>query len=237
VINGFIVVKLHVSAFIATLGAATIITAFQTIVSGQSQPLPPSASAWSTLTQFQVFGIQIVFVYLIVLALLFWWLLEHTPAGRYIYATGGNSDAARLSGVATGRWVWLSLIASSVLAGLAGVLYGSLFGPSLTYGQSLLLPAYAAAFLGSTQLKPGRFNVWGTVLAVYVLATGVQGLEYITSVQWLNDMFNGVALIAAVSFTVWRQRTAGERRRQDAARSSREAPDTGQQRSRSESSV
>jgi len=83
--------------------------------------------------------------------------------------------------------------------------YGSLSGPSLTFGQTLLLPAFAAAFLGSTQLKPGRFNIWGTVLAVYVLATGVQGLSFVTSAQWLSDMFNGVALIGAVWFAVSRQ--------------------------------
>ena len=57
-----------------------------------------------------------------------------------------------------------------------------------------------AAFLGSTQIKPGRFNIWGTIIAVYVLATGIQGLQYVTGVQWLGDMFNGIALVVAVSF-------------------------------------
>ena len=99
----------------------------------------------------------------------------------------------------------MSFVLSSLLAGVAGVLYGSLNGPSLIFGQSLLLPAFAAAFLGSTQIVPGRLNVWGTVIAIYLLATGVQGLEYVTSVQWLTDAFNGVTLIAAVSFAVWRQ--------------------------------
>jgi ribose transport system permease protein len=79
----------------------------------------------------------------------------------------------------------------------------------------MLLPAFAAAFLGSTQLKPGRFNVWGTLLAVYVLATGVKGLQLVTGVQWLNDMFNGVALVGAVGFAVWRQRAAARRRLTD----------------------
>ena len=95
------------------------------------------------------------------------------------------------------------------MAGAGGVLYTSFSGPSLTFGTGLLLPAFAAAFLGSTQIHPGKYNVWGTVLAVYVLATGVQGLQYITGVQWLNDMFDGVALIGAVAFAVWRQRSGG----------------------------
>jgi ribose transport system permease protein len=199
-VNGFIVVKCRVGAFIATLGTATVIAAVQSIVSNQNQPLPPTSSAWNDLTQYQVGGFQVVVFYLIVLALVVWWALDHTPAGRHLYAVGGNREAARLSGVKVDKWTWLSLIASATIAGLAGVLYSSLSGPSLTFGSALLLPAYAAVFLGSTQFKPGKFNIWGTVLAVYVLATGVQGLQFVTGVQWLGDMFNGVALIIAVSF-------------------------------------
>jgi ribose transport system permease protein len=108
--------------------------------------------------------------------------------------------------VRTGKWIWVSLIVSGTVSGVAGILYASLAGPSLTYGPALLLPAFAAVFLGSTQFRPGRFNVWGTVLAVYVLAVGVEGLSFVTSVQWLSYMFNGVALIAAVAFAGWRQR-------------------------------
>jgi ribose transport system permease protein len=208
VVNGFIVVRLRVNSFIATLGMGTILAAVQSIVSGNTQPIPPINSVWSDLTQLNVGGFQIVFVYLVVLGLITWWLLEYTPAGRYMHAVGGNPDAARLSGVKVGHWVWLSLIGSATISGVAGVLYGSQSGPSLTYGPGLLLPAFAAVFLGSTQFKPGRFNVWGTLLSIYVLATGVQGLEYVTGVQWLNDMFNGVALILAVAFAVWRQDAA-----------------------------
>jgi ribose transport system permease protein len=221
-LNGFFVVVLGIDSFIATLGMATIIGAFQTIVSGNSQPLPPSSSAWLNLTQRTVAGgFQIVFLYLIVLAVLLWWALERTPVGRYLYAIGGNREAARLTGVKTGKWTWMSLVASATLAAVGGVLYASLLGPSLSFGQGMLLPAFAAVFLGSTQFKPGRFNVWGTMLAVYVLATGVKGLQLVTGVQWLNDMFNGVALIAAVGFAIWRQRSAKSRR----ARAS--APTTG----------
>jgi ribose transport system permease protein len=200
VVNGFLVVKLRISAFIGTLGTATIIGAVQTIVSDQTQPLQPNSTLWQNLTQYQVGGFQVIIFYLIAIALLFWWILDHTPMGRQLYAVGGNMEAARLSGIKTGKWVWVSLIISASLSGVAGVLYCSLSGPSLTFGSALLLPAYAAAFLGSTQLKPGRFNIWGTVIAVYVLAIGIQGLQYVTGVQWLGDMFNGVALVVAVGF-------------------------------------
>lgn len=216
-VNGFIVVRLRVNSFIATLGMSTILAAVQVIVTKSQVPFPPTSPTWVNLTQRQLGGFQIIVVYLFVIAFVLWWLLDHTPVGRYIYASGGNADAARLSGVRVDRWAWLSLVITGALSGLGGVFFTSVSGPSLTFGGALLLPAFAAVFLGSTQLTPGRFNVWGTLLAIFVLATGVEGMQLVSGVQWLNDMFNGVALILAVSLSAargrlgwrlpWRRRT------------------------------
>jgi len=208
IVNGFLVVKVGVNSFIATLGMGTVVTAVQEIITGNSQPLAPTSTAWSNIAVLPLGGFQVVVIYALVLALLSWWFLDHTPPGRYLYAIGANREASRLAGVLVDRWIWLSLILSALVSGVAGIFYSAANGPSLTFGASLLLPAFAAAFLGSTQLRPGRFNVWGTVIAVYVLAIGVKGLQLITGQQWLNDMFNGITLIAAVSFAVWRQRRA-----------------------------
>jgi ribose transport system permease protein len=221
-LNGLIVVKLGVNSFIATLGMGSVILAVQAIVTKSETPLPVSSQFFGKLTQQPVLGFQIVIVYLMVLAVLVWWILSFTPAGRYMYATGSNSLAARLSGVQTDKWTWLSLISSASLAGFAGVLYVSLTGPSLSFNQTLLLPSFAAVFLGSTQLKPGRFNVWGTLIAIFVLAIGVQGLQLVSGIQWVQDMFNGVALIVAVSLSLKRKRGLGKSKR---AASSAELPD------------
>jgi len=208
-VNSIIVVKLGVNSFIATLGMGSILAATQVIISSNSQPIPPTSTAWNNFTQTEVFGFQIIVLYLIVLAFLLWWMTAHTPAGRYLYAIGGNPEAARLSGVRIERNTTFALITSSTIAGLAGIMFSSLNGPSLNFGGTLLLPAFAAVFLGSTQLIPGRFNVWGTLLAIYVLATGVQGLQLVSGASWLNDMFNGVALIVAVALSI--QRTPSNR--------------------------
>ena len=218
-LNGYIVVKLKVNSFITTLGMASVITAVQVIFTDNQQPLPPINATWTGLTQTTVLGFQVVVFYLVAVALVLWWVLSHTPAGRYLYAVGSSPDAARLSGVRVDRWTWLSLVGSGTIAGFAGVLYASLSGPSLSYGSSLLLPAFAAVFLGSTQITPGRFNVWGTVLAIYVLAIGVKGLQLVTDVQWLDGMFSGVALITAVAVAVGRQRSGDERKRKRLAES------------------
>ncbi len=212
-VNGFVVVKLHVNSFIATLGMGSIVVALVTWECGGLQPLLPTSQTWGNLTQaFFGGGFQVVIFYLVALALFLWWVLSFTPAGRYLFAIGSNTDAARLSGVSVDFWIWTSLACSGFLAGFAGVLFSSQTGPSLSFGSGLLLPAFAAVFLGSTQLTPGRFNIWGTLLAIFVLATGVQGLQFVIQAPWLDGLFNGVALIAAVAFAVSRQRSEGRRK-------------------------
>jgi ribose transport system permease protein len=212
-VNGFVVVKLHVNSFIATLGMGSIVVALVTWECGGLQPLLPTSTTWGNLTQaFFGGGFQVGIFYLVAFAFLLWWVLSFTPAGRYLFAIGSNSDAARLSGVSVDFWIWSSLVCSGFLAGFAGVLFSSQTGPSLSFGSGLLLPAFAAVFLGSTQLTPGRFNVWGTLLAIFVLATGVQGLQFVVQAPWLDGLFNGVALIAAVAFAVSRQRSEGRRK-------------------------
>lgn len=207
-VNAFFVVVLKVNSFIATLGMSSILAALMAIISGSVTPAGPISPIWSSITQREVAGFQVVFFYMLIIVLLIWWLLDHTPAGRFIYACGGNSDAARLAGVRTNLWTGLSLVISAFLCGIAGILFASLTGPSLTFGASMLLPAFAAVFLGSTQVTPGRVNVWGTLIALYVLAIGVKGLQLVTGVAWLSDLFNGVALITAVAFATWRQSRA-----------------------------
>ena len=229
-VNSFIVVKLGVNSFIATLGMGSILAATEVIISSNSQPVPPLSTAWNNLTQTTIGGFQIVVLYLLVLAVVLWWLTAHTPVGRYLYAIGGNTEAARLSGVRINRYTTFALVTSATVSGLAGIMFSSLNGPSLDFGPTLLLPAFAAAFLGSTQLIPGRFNVWGTLLAIYVLATGVQGLELVSGASWLSDMFNGVALIIAVALSIKRgpsalgRRLKGLIRREGAAGTPAEPP-------------
>lgn len=220
-LNGLVVVRFKVNSFIATLGMSSIVLAVQTMIVGATQPVPPNSEAWFAITTTTVLGFQVIVVYVVVAAVAVWWILTRMTAGRYIYAVGSNADAARLAGVPVGRHVFLSFVLSGLIAGVGGVLYGSLYGPSLTYGSALLLPAFAAAFLGSVLLR-GTFNVWGTVAAVYILATGIQGLQFVTSAQWLANLFNGVVLIVAVAFAMWRQTVAGTRRAQARAERLRE---------------
>jgi ribose transport system permease protein len=102
-----------------------------------------------------------------------------------------------------------SLIASAVVSAAGGVVLGGYLGASdPNTGTAYLLPAFAAAFLGATAITPGRFNAWGTFIAVYFLATGITGLEVIGLSGWITQVFYGGSLIVAIAFS----HLAGQRR-------------------------
>ena len=201
-VSGIITVKFRVNSFIATLGVSQILVAATLYISGGRQ-IPGAFSAeFLQFGQADWFGIPRPVFYLALLAVAVWYVLEWTPLGRNLFATGSNQEAARLAGLRTDRLVLGSLVASAVVGGLAGVVYAMRVGTfSTTLGPPLLFPAFAALFFGSTQFK-SRPNVWGTVLAAYVLAFGVKGLQlgFGGSTFWITPFFNGAALILAVSF-------------------------------------
>lgn len=202
-VSGFVIVRLKVNSFIATLGVSEILLAAVLLISGNRQLVADFPASWSNLGLNTVAGVPLVDVYLVVLALVLWYVLEHTRVGRYLFATGGNAEASRLSGVPTDRLVWGALIASGAIAGLAGVLYDMRVGQfDSSVGPGYLFPAVAAVFLGASQLSQ-RPNVWGTLIAYFALAFGIQGLALTSSsaAVWSQPLFQGVALIAAVALT------------------------------------
>jgi ribose transport system permease protein len=140
-----------------------------------------------------------VFIALII-AFGLWWLMDHTATGRRIYATGFNEKAARLSGIRTRTLRFSALVACSVIAAIAGILLvAQVNSSSPGIGAPYLLNAFAAAFLGASQLRGGRFNAWGTLLAILLLGTGQVGLGLVDSPVWASSVFTGVVLLAALA--------------------------------------
>jgi ribose transport system permease protein len=116
-----------------------------------------------------------------------------------MYAIGFNERGAQLSGIRTDRLRFASLVVSGVVAAIAGVLLASqVSSGSPGIGSPYLLNAFAAAFLGATQFG-GRFNAWGTVLAVLLLGTGTTGLVLVGAQPWAQSMFSGVVLLVALA--------------------------------------
>jgi len=200
-VNGFIVVRLRVNSFIATLGTSQVLLAICLLISNNQQLAATFPNSWSNIGNNNILGIPVVCVILLVVALILWYVLEFTRVGRYLFATGGNPDAARLSGVRTNRMIWGSFVASSFICALAGIIYSMQTGLfSADIGPGYLFPAVAAVFLGASQLSQ-RPNVWGTLIAYFALAFGIQGLvlSASTASTWSQPLFEGVSLIVAVA--------------------------------------
>jgi ribose transport system permease protein len=199
-INGFFVMVFDIDPFIVTLGTGTVILGLTLWISG-SQTIS-GVSNWlsSWVVERRLFGISLEFYYGLLLCVLLWYIFDFTAVGRRILFVGRGTNVARLSGIRVGRVRWGCFIAAGIIAAAAGVLYTGTAGASdPTSGSTFLLPAFAAAFLGSTTITPGRFNPWGTFIAVYFLATGITGLAILGVQTWVQNVFYGGALVIAVS--------------------------------------
>ncbi|WP_328580682.1 ABC transporter permease [Streptomyces sp. NBC_00370] len=205
VFSWLMITRARIPSFIATLAVSSLLAAATAWISSSQQivNLPPG---FGKLGTGQLLGITYPVYIMVAVAGLLWYVLERTPAGRRVYATGGNPQAAALVGVRPSRIILFALVTSGAIAGLAGLLLTSqLSTGDPTVGPGYLLPVIAAVFLGSTQFRGGRFNIWGTVLAAYTLAVGVKGLQLAGLPIWIPDLFNGTALLAAVGLAAWRR--------------------------------
>lgn len=208
-INGLVVVRLKINAFIATLAMSTILGSVVLWYSGGDTLSSGISSSFKSLGHDYLWEIPLPVVYVIVVAVILWYLLEMTPLGRRMYAIGGSSEASRLSGIRVDLITIGAFALTGLIAGLAGVVQSAELGSgNPTIGPSFLLPAFAAAFLGATAIKVGKFNVIGTVLAVLTLQTGITGLQLIGAPYYIEGLFNGFALLIAVGATVFLRRTA-----------------------------
>lgn len=199
-VNAFLVAGLRLNGFIATLGTYTLIggllqwyTDGQTITNG----IPRSLSDWGT----QAFiGIPVPFWLLMGVSVVTWYVLMQTPFGRRLEAIGSNESAARLVGIRVDRAVALTFVISALLATVAGVLLTIRSGgANPTSGTAYLFPALAAVFLGATAIRPGRYNVWGTIFGVFLVAVAVNGFTFMGADAWVTPVFNGSALVLAVA--------------------------------------
>ena len=148
-------------------------------------------------------------IYVLVLSISLWIVFEYLPIGRHLYVLGASPRAAELNGISARRYVTGAFLASGIISAFAGiVLQSQLQVGQSSVGQEYLLPAFTAALLGATSVRPGRVNVWGTILAVAVLAVTVAGLNQMGAPFFVEPIFDGSMLILAVGLAV----TAAKRR-------------------------
>ncbi|MEM6637437.1 MAG: ABC transporter permease [Pseudomonadota bacterium] len=213
-LNGLLVEVAKIDSFIATLGTGTVLYALALWHTGGRQMVGVLPEGFYDISTTFVWGLPITGYYLLAITIVMWIVLEYTPVGRYLYAIGANQRAAQLNGIPTRKYVIGAFVASGTMTALAGIILASkLRIGQASVGLEFLLPALVGAFLGSTTIKPGRVNVWGTVVGVAILAVGISGIQQFGGSFWVEPLFNGVTLLIAIGIAGYAQRRKGAAKR------------------------
>jgi ribose transport system permease protein len=204
-INGLLVTRAGIDPFIASLGVGTFLFGVSLWYAPQQivATMPPDLRA---LVGTQL-GIPLPFVYVVIVAAGLWIMFERLPLGRFLYMLGANQRAAELTGISPKRHITFAFQVSGVITAFAGIVLGVRLGVAQTaIGLDYLLPAFVAVLLGSTTIRPGRVNVLGTLVAVFVIAVAVAGLQQLGAQFYVEPMFNGIMLVASVGLAAYAAR-------------------------------
>ena len=207
-VNGFLISYLGGSSFIITLAMGTVFTGVEFAITSQDTLFSGVSTTYAHIAQNEILGLSNQVWIAAVIAIIVWLLLDKSEAGRYMYAIGGNPEAARLSGISTRALRLSGFVIVALLAAVTGILLtGNSASYTPSFGASFLLPAFAAAFLGSAVLRPGEFNVPGTVIGVLFLGVIQTGLTQLNLQTYVINLVQGGILISAVLLSRLGQRT------------------------------
>ena len=201
-VHALFIIYFRVPSLVVTLGTTSLMSGIVQWMTNSSTIGGIDKGLINAVVGTRFLGIPLAFYYALVAAVIMWYVFDYTPLGRRLLFVGRGREVARLNGIAVNRVRLGALLMSAVLSACAGILYAGVLGSADPYsGLNYLLPAFAAAFLGATTLQPGRFNPWGAIVAVYFLATGITGLSMLGIPLWVTNVFNGGALILAVTIS------------------------------------
>lgn len=199
IINGLLTVKLHISSFIATLGTGILLSGMTLGLSGGQVLFTGIPRVILDIGQGHFLGLGPTVWLSLGIAVILFFLLEHTPFGRKLYAIGGSERVAFLAGVRTSLLKVIAFSISGLLVGIGAIFaLGQSGAANAGFGPELLLPAYAAAFLSVVTYRPGYYNVPGIVISILLLAVGFNGMNLLGAPFWAQPIFNGAVLLAAV---------------------------------------
>lgn len=203
ILNGILVTRLGVNALVATLGVASVAIGVNYFISGgAAQPFGQVVPEFSKISVGMWFGVPRNVYYMVVIVATLWVILNRTDLGRNMRAVGGNAEAARLAGVNVKLVTSAAFVICSICASITGVLLASVIGSGQpTGGDGFTLSAFAASFLGTAVVREGQFHIVGTLVGVLTVAVGFNGLAMAGVPSYVQFLFQGLVLIAAVSFS------------------------------------
>jgi ribose transport system permease protein len=218
-INGVLVRYAKIDSFIASLGVGTVAYGLANWYTNGEQIIGTLPPAFVAIDTTKLFGIPVPAVYLLVIAAVLWIVFEYLPIGRYLYVIGANERTAELVGIPVNRFVIGAFMTSGFITAVTSIeIAAKIQVGQSNVGQEFLLPAFVGALLGATTIRPGRVNVWGTMVAVLILAVGISGIEQMGGKFYVEPLFNGSTLIVAVGMAGY----AARRRLRTAIRSQSE---------------
>lgn len=206
-IKAFVVVNLNISSMIATLGISTIFYGGTFVVSGGATISNCVPLIMKTLAKAKILEINVTVWLFVFAALITYYLLEHTPFGKHLYAVGLSKKVSALAGVRTKAVRFLSFVISGLLIGICGVVLLSQSGQGYTTtGPSYMLPGMSLAFFGITTHKNGVFNIPGVLLCWLLLSIVFNGISLLGAQFWFENMIYAVIMMMVVLTTTVKER-------------------------------
>jgi ribose/xylose/arabinose/galactoside ABC-type transport system permease subunit len=198
-VNSFVVSKLRLEALIATLSISLVIDGIALFISN-SQTIPISTSFWRTLGTGSLFGIPLPVIIFILVGLLLYFLLSRTVLGRYLYATGGNPTASKMSGIPIQKIQIIAFLLSSLIAVLAGIIFaGRISSGDPGVGLTMTLDAVIIAVLGGAMLTGGKGSIQGAIAGALVITVLFNIFNLLSFPVYAQNIARGIIMIGAIA--------------------------------------
>jgi len=205
-LNGFLVTRARVPSLICTIGTGAIAVGVNYAYAKGDSIYGRAPDDFTFIGQGFIGPIPFSVIFSLIILLGLYFFLNHTRAGRYIIATGGNPTAARLSGVKIGVYRMAALFISAVCSALGGIVLASYLGAGQpTAGDPYTMNCLTVVFLGMTTIKPGQANLLGTLVGVVFMGVLNNGLNLVGAPFYAQNIIRGAVLIAAVILAVSRE--------------------------------
>lgn len=198
-VNGFIVAKFRVLSFITTLGISTILDGLIYRLTGGATVFENIPPTFTWLGTAKIVGIPFLSIIMLIFVLVFAFFMTQTPAGRKMYAIGGGEEAAKIAGIAVGKYKILAFVLCASLASGTGIAVASRVGSANTSaGAGYFLQSYAAAYIGCTVSRQGIPNVAGTFVGAAILSILANGLTILQMPSYMQNIITGIIIVVAV---------------------------------------
>jgi ribose transport system permease protein len=198
-LKGYLVAVLGGNSFIMTLALTSVLLGVEYAFTSEVTIFGAGSPAFLSIASGSTLGFNNDIWFALGVAIVLWVLLDATEIGRFMYAIGGNAEAARLSGIRVRRIRTIGFVIVSLAAALAGLLTVSQGGQyQENFATYMLIPGYAGAFVGAACFRPGEFNIPGTIVGVLLLGTISTGLVVLNLQNTYIQLADGAILIVAV---------------------------------------